>query len=577
MDVPDPTSSPAVLYTREDHWLVEKAKVLNQYIPQSHQLALERFRTNDLYPPVEAPSFSQHGGLIVSPFHLAITAPAGTIYYTMDGTDPRWLGGGVSPQASVVGGSAVQTLLASGASCRALVPAGGSLDLSWTSSTFDDSSWRAGTTGVGFETGTGFEALLGLDVGTEMNGINASVFIRIPFSVSAPAGLEQLTLRMKYDDGFVAFINGSEVASANAPAAADLQWNSTATTAHADAEAIVFQDFDISAAIPLLRSGANVLAIHGLNSTPGSGDMLVLPEIVASGSGGPGIVLDGPTVVMARAFDDEWSALTEAFFYPDIPLRVTEVMYHPLAGGNFDVEEYEFIEIQNVEETSLDFSGCRIAGAVEFEFPEGFALASKGVTLLVENPDAFTARYPGASRYIAGQYSGRLGNAGERIRLEGPLGEPILDFEYSDLWYPATDGEGRSLVIVDPLASRDSWDLAQSWSSSADLYGSPGFLEGETPQGGWQRPGDATQDGSLDLSDAIRTLIVLFLGSGDPMPCGGATPETGGNLVVFDINGDGEVNITDPIHLLHYLFLGGARPAFGIACLRVDGCADVCR
>jgi hypothetical protein len=575
MDVPDPSSSPAELYTREDHWLVEKAKVLGQYIPESHRLALERFRANDLYPPVEAPSFQQHGGLIVSPFRLEITAPAGTIYYTLDGTDPRLPGGEVASQASVVGGSTVEVLISSGAPCRALVPAGGALGLTWTSAGFDDSSWRGGTTGVGFEGDTGFETLLGLDAGTEMEGINASVFIRIPFSVAVPASVEQLTLRMKYDDGFVAYINGQEVAGANAPA--DLQWNSQATTSHADAEAVIFQDFDISAAIPFLASGANLLAIHGLNSSAGSSDMLILPELVSSGGSGSGIVLEGPTVVKARAFEGEWSALAEAFFYPDIPLRITEVMYHPRPGGNFDGEEYEFIELQNVGEASLDLSGCRVGGAVEFVFPEGFALAAKGVTLIVENPDAFTARYPTATRFVAGRYSGKLGNAGERIRLDGPAGEPILDFEYSDLWYPTTDGEGNSLVIVDPLAPRDGWSLAQSWSASAALYGSPGFIEGETPQGGWQRPGDATQDGSLDLSDAIRTLIVLFMGSGDPMPCAGELPETGGNLVVFDVNGDQKVNITDPIHLLQYLFLGGARPALGIACLRVDGCADVCK
>jgi hypothetical protein len=51
--------------------------------------------------------------------------------------------------------------------------------------------------------------------------------VRIPFTVADAAQLQSLTLKAKYDDGFVAYINGVEVARRNAPAAPS--WNSTAT------------------------------------------------------------------------------------------------------------------------------------------------------------------------------------------------------------------------------------------------------------------------------------------------------------------------------------------------------------
>ena len=45
-------------------------------------------------------------------------------------------------------------------------------------------------------------------MGAQMSGINTSAYIRIPFDVADPTGLIGLTLDMKYDDGFIAYLNG---------------------------------------------------------------------------------------------------------------------------------------------------------------------------------------------------------------------------------------------------------------------------------------------------------------------------------------------------------------------------------
>jgi hypothetical protein len=51
-----------------------------------------------------APAFSQHGGNVVGGFRLAITAPAGEIRYTLDGSDPREIGGAVAAGARAYSG-----------------------------------------------------------------------------------------------------------------------------------------------------------------------------------------------------------------------------------------------------------------------------------------------------------------------------------------------------------------------------------------------------------------------------------------------------------------------------------------
>ena len=113
-----------------------------------------------------------------------------------------------------------------------------------------------------------------------MRGVNASAYLRLPFTVSDPAAVEFLTLRMKYDDGFIAYLNGQEISRAQAPGL--VAWNSSATASRLDADAVGFAEFNVTAGRELLHTGTNLLAIHGLNAGVNDGDFLILPELIAS-------------------------------------------------------------------------------------------------------------------------------------------------------------------------------------------------------------------------------------------------------------------------------------------------------
>jgi hypothetical protein len=70
---------------------------------------------------VVAPSFNQHGGPVAPGFNLTMTAPAGTIYYTTNGTDPRAYGSGaVAPAALTYTGGAVTLSATTVVKARAL-------------------------------------------------------------------------------------------------------------------------------------------------------------------------------------------------------------------------------------------------------------------------------------------------------------------------------------------------------------------------------------------------------------------------------------------------------------------------
>lgn len=159
-------------------------------------------------------------------------------------------------------------------------------------------------------------------------------------------------------------------------------------------------------------------------------------------------------------------------------LRITEIMYNPapMAGKTNDPQTFEYLKLKNTSTSlTLNLNGVRLTNGVCFPF-SGSAVTTLGpgqTVLVVRDTNAFSLRY-GQDLNVAGQYTGALDNAGERLRLEDASGEKILEFEYSNKWYPITDGLGFSLVIVDELAPWFTWSEKTSWRSSGALNGSPG-------------------------------------------------------------------------------------------------------
>jgi hypothetical protein len=179
-----------------------------------------------------------------------------------------------------------------------------------------------------------------------------------------------------------------------------------------------------------------------------------------------------------------WSGPQLAAYYTELPpLRMTELMYHPApppTGNTNHADQFEYIELTNLGTNALSLIGFRLTNGVDFTFNTNSAvtnLAPGGRVLLVKNWAAFASRYPAVSNLVAGEFIGNLDNAGERLYLQGPRGEPIHNFAFSDEWYPLSDGRGFSLVIADEQAPSESWTNAASWRLSSYDGGSPGTPE----------------------------------------------------------------------------------------------------
>ncbi len=478
---PDRTNRP---YTKADWWAEVNGYLLETYFPARTQIVVNQLRARGLYPRTEAPQFrvngaAQHGGPIGRTDAVSMNA-TGEIWYTTDGSDPRVPG--------TAGGSGIEVpLVAEEAPKRVLVPTGPVADAWRGGSDFDDSGWTNGSGGVGFERSTGYEPFFQIDLQDAMYGVNASCYIRIPFEV-AEADLDELSglaLRVRYDDGFIAYINGVEACRVmfdGAPA-----WNSRATDNHSDLDAIEMELFNASQAVTALRPGQNVLAIQALNSSTTSSDFLISVELVGSKGavgGTPGGVsvnairysepvrFDVSTPVKARTLNGTtWSALADAVFAVGPvadSLRISEIMYHPVDPNA------EYVELTNTGSQTLNLNLAKFTRGIEFTFPSA-ELKPGGHVLVVRDRAAFEATY-GAGLAVAGQYAGNLDNAGERIDLEDAAGQVIHSFDYRDGWYDITDGQGFSLTVKTPGATdADALGEKGTWRPSATVGGSPGF------------------------------------------------------------------------------------------------------
>ncbi|MCU0690013.1 MAG: metallophosphoesterase [Polyangiaceae bacterium] len=103
-----------------------------------------------------------------------------------------------------------------------------------------------------------------------------TVYVRSHFTVANELGsIQKLTLEARFDDGFVAYLNGTEVARASVPAG-PMQAN-TAATGHEVTDGA--QVFPISPS--LLKAGDNVFAVEVHNASLGSSDLSFIPNLLA--------------------------------------------------------------------------------------------------------------------------------------------------------------------------------------------------------------------------------------------------------------------------------------------------------
>jgi CotH kinase protein/Concanavalin A-like lectin/glucanases superfamily/Lamin Tail Domain len=213
------------------------------------------------------------------------------------------------------------------------------------------------------------------DVKAQMYGSNATAYVRIPFNVADPSAISSLQLLMRYDDGFVAFLNGHQIFAMNAPAT--LAWNSIATQRNPDYAAIQLAQFNVTAALPFLQAGSNVLAIQALNINATNTDFLMQAQLLAQSifnadTGLRYFTQPTPGALNGISAADQGPVISGAGHLPNVPTSATQLVVTSRVAQAFN-------SISNVTLNYRVMFNSEISAAMNDSGTNGDAVAGDGI------------------------------------------------------------------------------------------------------------------------------------------------------------------------------------------------------
>ncbi len=549
-------------------WQTEYNRIINSWFPVRTDLFLDSLRSANLYPGIEAPVYSQHGGSIPSGTGPTLRVPdsVNQIYYLFGhgdddltdyehSLDPRLVGGGINPAATLItlggggGGGPVTTTYVDTGDIWKYLDDGSNQGTAWRAPTFNDSSWESGPSQLGYGDG---------DEQTEVNFIdtipggtiqkNATTYFRTTFTIADPSVFEDFALNFIYDDSIIVYLNGVEVAreGVNANPAFDDFANINSGDNAPGSRVLLPGSF---------LTGTNTFAVEMHNTSATSSDISFDLDLTGNPPGGGSTQSSDPVILteagwlFSRSYNSttgEWSALNSAFFTPDtVPadasnLLISEFSYQPGEPNtpaeiavSTDRDDYEFVELMNVGPQTIDLTGVRFTLGITFNFADNTLLPPGERLVIIKNRAAFEARYGTSINITADvlgntEYGGRLSNGGEQLTLLDASDTIIRDFTYDDqIPWPYTDGSGFTMVLKSPAIPIPDHGTATNWVASNQEGGAPGTID---PFGFVGDP-QADSDG-----DCLVALIEYALGSSDSTP-GDGHDLINLDLLAFDIEG----------------------------------------
>jgi len=328
------------------------------------------------------------------------------------------------------------------------------LNVAWGRVDFDDSAWDSGAGGIGY--GDGDDAT---DVGAEMYNIAGSLYMRQAFVVSsATAGRsESLVLTVDYDDSFIAYLNGLEIARRNVGAPGEF-------IAHER-----FSDGGHEAGTPVaiaagpayshLRVGTNVLAVQVHNQSLNSSDLSLIADLA---------IPDGvPEQLVAHA--DTWR-----YF-----VGVSEPSQPPAPDGvDLETDFVDWVELVNTGTVAVSLNGWSLTDddgdKDKWVFPDVVIGPGQHIVVCCSGKDVRNPHAPYLHTNFKldsdGEYIGSYDDSGQLVAEIGPK-FPSQSLFHSYGWDEASEayrffsapspaaanaGESFECIVASPIPDHDS-------------------------------------------------------------------------------------------------------------------------
>ena len=287
-----------------------------------------------------------------------------------------------------------------------------------------------------------------------MFGVNASVLTRLPFAYTNGTAAA-LTLHVEHDDGFLAWLNGTEVARANAPAG--LAFDSAAPSAMRTITRI-----DLSAHLNLLQNGTNLLAFQGLNVAVSDPDFLLSARLDFH-----------PTVTGPAWFATPTPGAPNGKGQSGAGVLINEINYDPPNGANVPLE---FVELHNPGDVAVDLGDWSFGG-VTYAFAPGTLLPPRSFVVVAESPSVLSNTYGVAS---FGPWTGSLSKDGETVELRNAATQTVdrVSYRAGFPWPTAANEPTRSIQLVHPGLDND---LGGAWRAATPTPGQPNSVASDAP------------------------------------------------------------------------------------------------
>jgi len=291
----------------------------------------------------------------------------------------------------------------------------------WMETGYDDSSWLSGQGVLGYEQSTLPEPIRTPLVS---NG-QITYYFRTSFDFGGPLDEVQLFLRTLIDDGAVLYLNGTEVYRQNMPSGPI----SSTTPASSAVTNATFAG-PVSIGSDRLLMGKNILAGAVHQTSVSSSDMVF-----------------------------------------GLELLMRERVELGTPGTPFAENSEEWIELYNRSDHAVDLSDWQFDQAVRYKFGLGTVLGTNEYLVVAKDAMVLQEKYPNLR--IVGDYSGKLSNRHEQIRLLDNNGNTADEVHYYDgaRWPQYADGGGASLELRNPdmdNAKAEAWQA--SWEADRSQW-----------------------------------------------------------------------------------------------------------
>ncbi len=477
----------------------------------------------------------------------------------------------------------------------------GSPTLDWTQTGFDDADWERDQAGFGYSDNDD------TTVFDDMRDNYRSVYIRKSFSFTGRAGethLKELRsgerifdLIVNYDDGFVAYLNGVEIArsglSEDPPAFDD------GATSH---EASGNEFFQVRIDLSNILEETNILAIQGHNTSLGSSDFTLSPALQSRPAPPPG---DFRILVFTRtegfrhgSISAGLNALRALSEQHQFEMETTE---NPNDFNDGNLSRFDAVVFLNTTGDVLDrvhelaferyiqagggFAGVHSATDTEYNWPWYGELVGayfrnhpqiQNATVHVEDRTHVSTSHLPADWIRRDEWYNFRENPRGKVHIlatldEGTYNGGSMGNDHPIAWCHFHDG-GRAWYTAGGHTSESFSEPA----FRAHLLGGIQFVAGVgggcgAPPPNLQLPGDGNQDGKFNLGDPVWLLVKLFVGQQED-PCESDADQ----LTLLDHNNDQLIDMSDAIANLQHLFLGGPPHIQGQSCIAIDSCGDGC-